>query len=390
MKKGTKSALFVWTILIFNLHSSLTWASCPILMQQPPCFEFWRTDAVFIATAVEVKEKPFNWDMSFSPPPIIVKLKVEELFKGVEEKEITLDMNNCGYQFKQGEKYLVYAYRNPNDKKLYVRLGGTRTQPLAEAGEDLNYIRSVLRGEPQPKIIGTVGETSTNVRFYPSNVRFYSSIRLTSYFDSFLKPSFDGRPAPNVKVIAERNGQIYETFTDGEGIYRFFDLPDGDYKIRPEFPSFFDVKEQTAMAKDRGCGVMNLGAYRKGGISGKILDAQGIPIKEIPVSLVFADAPPQEILEQRSDKIVWTSVYTDAKGEYSFKYLPAGSYRIIINRTEFDRSRGSKEAQKLPRLFYPGVNSLEEAATVTIKEGETLKGIDFQVPKTKINVKTEK
>ncbi|HSK74237.1 MAG TPA: carboxypeptidase-like regulatory domain-containing protein [Pyrinomonadaceae bacterium] len=383
MKKGTKSTLFIWTALAFIILSSQIRASCPIMMQQPPCFEFWRTDAVFIAMAIEVQQKPSNWDISFSPPPLIVRLKIEESFKGIEEKEVTIDMNDCGYQFKQGEKYLVYARRNPNDKKLYVRIGGTRTQLLAEATEDLNYIRSVLRGEPQPKIIGTVGETSTNVKLN-------QSIRLSSFLDNFLKPIFYGKPSPNVKVIAERDGEIYETFTNGEGVYQFFDLPDGVFKIRPEFPPFFDVKEQTTTTKNQGCSVADLGAARKGGISGKILDADGMPIKGVPVSLVFADVTPQEILEQKSDENVWTTVHTDTKGEYSFKYLPAGSYHVIVNLNMFARSRGSKEAQKLPRLFYPGVKSLEEAVVITIEEGEKTEGVNIQLPKTNINVKTEK
>ncbi len=156
--KKLPSFIIVVTLLFFV--ATQVPASCPITIQQPPCAEFWRADAVFIATATEVQIKPRRF---FGvPPPITARLTIEEIFKGIEEKEIVLELEHCGYQFKQGEKYLVYAHRREN--KLNVRIEGTRTKPLVEATEDLDYLRSLQPGEQQAQIVGKIGQQTSEIK----------------------------------------------------------------------------------------------------------------------------------------------------------------------------------------------------------------------------------
>jgi hypothetical protein len=374
MLKKSRLLGIVSTISVLFSTGVQVWASCVLTTQFPPCFEYWQTSAVFIATAIEVRQKPYNWDSSFMPPPLLVKLKIDETFKGIEEKEVTLDQNSCEYQFKEGEKYLVYAHRNPNDKKLHVPIGHTRTQPLSEAADDLQYLRSLMSGEKQPVIVGTVGQRTADIKLILDPARHYKQI-------PFLRPIFEGKPAPGVKVFAEGKDEVYETLSDGAGFYQFFDLPDAEYRIRAEFPSYFSTKTQTVKTKSQGCALGYLGAERKGAIGGKILDENGNPIKDVSISLVFADAEPSEIFSE-DDNLWWISSVTRENGEYEFVRLPAGNYFIIVNRNERKRTYGSEAAKKLPRLFYPSVTALEKAAVVSLKEGEQLKGKDFRLPKT--------
>lgn len=375
MLRKSKLFSFVSSVLVLFLASLQVWASCPGIYQHPPCAEYWRADAVFIATAIKVEHKQMPADLLYYPQTMVVTLAVEESFRGIEEKQVVLDLNDCGYQFKQGEKYLVYAHRRRDNGKLDVRTGGSRTQPLAEADEDLEYIRSVLRGEKQPAIVGTVGETTTDIK------TLLNSPRLV--YSTLLGPIFYGKPASGIKVFAVGKEQTYETFTDGAGVYRFFDLPDGEYKLRPDFPSYFSLKEADATVKttNQGCALGYVGAHRKGLISGKIFDANGNPMKHVYVSLVSADAASDEIFAENKDNFPWAVSVTLENGEYGFAYLPAGNYYIVINRAERERAYGDKAAQKLPRLFYPGVLNLEKAAVVSIKEGEQVKGKDFHLQK---------
>ncbi len=118
-------------------------------------------------------------------------------------------------------------------------------------------------------------------------------------------------------------------------------------------------------------------------ISGRITDAKGAAVSNLSVSLVLADAAPEEILEEKENEIAWILGSTNEKGEYHFGMLPAGRYLVVINRANFERTRGSEQAQKIPRLFYPGVKSIEEATVISIKEGEQVEKKDFRLPKNK-------
>jgi hypothetical protein len=377
MLRKSRLFSFVSSVLILFLASLQVWASCPGIYQHPPCAEFWRADAVFTATATKVEYKQTNPDFAYESKPKIVTLTIEERFRGIEEKEVVLDLNDCGFDFKQGEKYLVYARRNRDNNKLDIRTRTSRTQPLAEAAEDLQYIRSVLRGEKQPSLVGTVGQMTADVKTnLLDKPRFGSNL---------LGLIFYGKPAPGIKVFAEGKEQTYETLSDATGFYQFFDLPDGKYKIRADFPPYFSLKEVETEVKttNRSCALGYLGANRKGLIIGKIFDANGNPIKGVYVSLIPADAAQSEIFTEKYDdySFPWAVSVTLENGEYGFAALPAGNYYIVINRAERERKYGSEAAQKLPRLFYPGVQNLEKAAVISLKEGEQLKGKDFQLQK---------
>src|SRR5688572_21314275 len=61
---------------------------------------------------------------------------------------------DCGYGFRLGGQYLVYAYQN-NDKKLQTSIC-TRTRLLSEASADLEYVRGLSKASPGGTIFGEV------------------------------------------------------------------------------------------------------------------------------------------------------------------------------------------------------------------------------------------
>jgi hypothetical protein len=366
MKRMKKLPSFIIAVTSLFFAAIQVQASCPGMVQHPPCVEFWRADAVFVGMAAEVQIKPQRF---FGvPPPITVRFTVEEIFKRIKEKEIVLELEHCGYQFKQGEKYLVYAHLREN--KLYVRIGGTRTEPIAEATDDLDYLRSLQRGEPQAQIVGKVGQQTAEIK--RSDKSFYNR-----------EWRFFGSPMTGVKVFAKGTEQIYETFSDAKGEYKFFGLPTGEYEIWADYPLYFRSEKVSVKTAEQGCGVGNIMARRKGLISGRVTDANGATVSNLRLSLVSADTAPEEILEERKDESVWLLGSTNEKGEYRFEMLPAGRYLVVINRANFERTLGNEQAQKIPRLFYPGVKSIKEATVISIKEGEQVENKDFRLPKDK-------
>ena len=102
-----------------------------------PCQEFWRADAVFAGTVVgsgkiNVGEGELKQEMR------LVRLTVDQPIRGMQSAEVEVITGwgggDCGYAFKLGQRYLVYAYREEGDKRLSTSIC-TRTRLLKKADE---------------------------------------------------------------------------------------------------------------------------------------------------------------------------------------------------------------------------------------------------------------
>src|SRR5918993_4145904 len=98
---------FVPLITLFSFVNEAM-ASCPRTEQGPPCAEYWQTDAVFIGVAYRVVHTPNNTGLEIGPyVRTTAYFTIEEAFKGVGGTGIVFDLHDCGYLFKEGERYLV-------------------------------------------------------------------------------------------------------------------------------------------------------------------------------------------------------------------------------------------------------------------------------------------
>jgi hypothetical protein len=348
---------FVPLLTVFTFVNAL--ASCPMTQQGPPCQEYWQSEAVFIGLATRVVTVPNNSGFAFGPySQSTVYFTIEETFKGVGGTGIVLNLDHCGYLFKEGERYLVYARRNHNNQELDVRGGFTRTRPLSEAAEDLQYIRGLSSAEPGSRVFGKVTQFTYNIK----------------------KVNHEAEPLRDIKVTLEGDNHRQEVFTDSEGRYEFKRLPGGTYRLRAELPAYLGYKEETFKLNSRGCVPVNISARRKGQIIGRVLGSNGQSLKEVPISLVPADASHEEILAEGKDNLVWPLRYTNREGRFSFEHLPPGRYLLIINRTEFERSRGSQRDPALPRFFYPGVSDVSGATVIVVSNDNEPREYDFHLP----------
>ena len=147
-----RNVLIIWVILL-NVFLYFDFAfPCTCAPPGTPTEELEKSDAVFKGTVVELKVDTLrvqNAAMLF----FRVKFEVVAAWKGVDLGEVTLSTNfesaACGFPFKQGVDYLVYAF-SQNDS-LSTNLC-TRTKKLSEAQEDLDELGSpaiVSVDEPQ-------------------------------------------------------------------------------------------------------------------------------------------------------------------------------------------------------------------------------------------------
>ena len=360
-----RQRLALCVVSLITLFSSVNdaLASCPIMQPGPPCVEYWRTDAVFIGVANRVVNIPNNTGLSIGPYlRTTVYFTIEEAFKGIGGTGIVLDLDYCGHSFKEGERYLVYARRNPNSQQLDVRAGNTRTRPLSEAAEDLQYIRGLASEEPGSRVFGKVTQYTFNIK-------------------KTLYDPFDAESVQNIKVILEGNNSRQEVITDSQGKYEFRRLPKGIYRVRAELPTYLRYEEQKIRVDGLRCVPLDISARRKGEIAGRVFDSTGETLIHVPVSLVPADASHEEIFaEPKNEEVVWPFSLTTLEGRFWFSQLPPGRYLLIINRTEYERSRGRQREPALPRFFYPGVSDVVGATVIVVGNEDERREYDFHLP----------
>lgn len=132
----TVSLLILICIFAGSFASSVVACSCV----ENPSVEvaLQKSDAVFSGNVIDVREK--RQPNGYRPKS--VHFEVIDTWKGVEETQIIivtgLGGGDCGFDFKEGQEYLVYANESTmyGDKSL-VAIICSRTTELSLAQEDL-------------------------------------------------------------------------------------------------------------------------------------------------------------------------------------------------------------------------------------------------------------
>lgn len=143
MKKG----LLTWTFLcllavsVFSHIFPLTANACSCAESPAVHEELDRSDAVFSGKVLSVKEKKqISGYRSKS-----VLFEVDRTWKGPETTQIMiatgLGGGDCGYDFKEGREYLIYAHEsNMYGAKSLASIICSRTSELNDAQEDLSVL----------------------------------------------------------------------------------------------------------------------------------------------------------------------------------------------------------------------------------------------------------
>ena len=341
--------LFVMFGILFALSfASQTVHACSCGSANAPCISFGSAQAVFVGTVLSkrVDEQTRPTDRgNINRNPIGFRFAVEQSYRGAAGPEIEIFTGrgggDCGYDFKIGQRYLVYAYLDGDKLTTYIC---TRTKLFGTAAEDLAFLATLSSPSQGVTIFGTIthGEAETE----------YSS--------------------SDVFITIEGASPQQEIRPDAEGHFRLSGLPAGKYKVSLHLPQTLSAwqSERQIEVLDRGCAFIGWNVRNNGRASGRVVDTDGEGIASIAVQLIKPDIDPLQASG--------LGTVTDASGNFSLSEVPKGRYIIAVNYNRYPNPNDPTIVY--PSSFYPGVTDQAQAQVITIGTGEKLENLEIRVP----------
>lgn len=357
-------------------------SACTCVDSPSPCTAFQGTPVVFVGLVKSIDEQTVDINRFGKVMKARVSLtahfEIEEALKNINGREVTVITGggggDCGYNFKAGERYLVYGYRS-EDEALNSSMSRTvitgpdrpqagastvttsicsRTQHVSTAQDDLDLIRAMLKGKPFARVFGVANE-------------------FISKLGDVIGGKVEYKPKSGLTIQAGK----FETQTDSNGRFRIDALPPGTYKLRLVMPEAYGMqysflRSEFDLKITPGCWGTELDftVAINGRIGGRIYDAQGKPVGEqVEINLVtLASANnPLASIEKRSE-------YTNKQGQYEFDRVPPGEYLMGINLAEVpDRDT------PYPKMYYPASVDRDGAKIINLGKGEKLDNLDIRL-----------
>jgi hypothetical protein len=187
--------------------------------------------------------------------------------------------------------------------------------------------------------------------------------------------------------------------TDAAGRFQLQDLSPGDYVVRAALEGYFGVaaadgtyptfaNQQLTVDAQQPVPEVSFLLVRSGSISGRVRDAEGKLLANASVWAVPASGNSSPRVSLPAARL------TDDRGEYRLFGLPPGEYRVGVGLQgsaifHLDGAAGGmihdpflnayrvQPARPNGQTFYPNAASVSEAATIVLKEGEEIGGIDI-------------
>ncbi len=195
-----------------------------------------------------------------------------------------------------------------------------------------------------------------------------------------------GEPTAGVRIVATkrdvfRGEPVAEATTDAEGKYTLSAIPLGTYLVQAEAPGYvldngIDSWEGSgrpiSVTSEETVEHIDLTLTPGGVITGRVTNSSGQPLVLEYVSILEADADPQN----RQQIQLWPPPSTDDRGIYRAFGLPPGKYLVAVGKPpQMAGGNGSSYDQ----TFYPGVRDPGRAESVDVATGTVASGVDIAV-----------
>jgi hypothetical protein len=316
--------------------------ACSCIQNGPACQAYWKTTAVFDATVLAISpqdptEQRPGWQLAFADK--IVKLDVRQSWKGVETGPLEITTGSegggCGYPFREGGRYLIFAFRNPNSNRLQASICSL-TQEFNGNGAAADFLASLKAPARGGRIFGTV---RTAMRVFDPE-----------------RPSTETATETLVRLSG---GGHERTTTSSGGRYEFAGLPEGPYRVEvliPDGYTTYSPSRELQIADRRACIEENYSLSPAGRIAGRLVGPDGRGISRIQVEVTSPDVRPHPRYG-----LAIASARTDEEGYFEIPYLPPGRYLAGVNLKDLP-----SEYNPYARTLYPGGTSEPHVITLSL------------------------
>jgi hypothetical protein len=308
----------------------------------------WKAAAVFVGHVVSIE--------STAAGNVVVQMAVLEGFRGFRLTQVAVTTSSsgaaCGYGFRTGESYLVYAHESPDGGPPAVSLC-SRTRPVAEATEDLTYLRSLAAIVPG------------------SRARVAGQVLLS---ESSRPAGREPTGMGGATVVARGEGRTFSTKADARGSFVLTDLPVATYELEASAPDGYASIPRTHEIHDpRGCGSIGLYVRHDNRVTGRVVDSRGVGVGALALDLV-----PRADVDTPEGGLARVQARTAPDGTFELPFVEPGAYVVGFN---FVRTYLNRPAVG-PRALYPGVADPSDAVTIVVATGQRVRLRDFPLPDT--------
>ncbi|MBZ2184486.1 MAG: carboxypeptidase regulatory-like domain-containing protein [Bryobacter sp.] len=183
--------------------------------------------------------------------------------------------------------------------------------------------------------------------------------------------------------------------TDASGAFLIEGVPPGNYRVAVEKTGFLravfggrtnSLGSQVSVTPGADKADINVRLVPQGVVTGRIVDEDGDPLEGVGVSLLRpqATSPTRGGFARR---MLGMSInQTNDRGEFRITNVSPGRYYVQVQRF----SVGANAVQiggleyGYPRLFFPGVESLDQAQRIEVTPGQEFSGVQMTLRKTRV------
>jgi hypothetical protein len=345
--ENVRAAVRFTCVLLVALAAPRDAEACSCMPSGPPCQGFFEVQAVFIGTVRSMTLGP-------RAPTVTENLRVEfedaVALRGVDGPAQTVmtsvpDGASCGYPFKEGGRYVVYAYRAKPGEPLRTNVC-LRTRPVADAADDLLFFTSLSTEAPGSRVFGSITHSEFNLA--SRDIRQYG-------------------PVPDIRLRLKNEDRTYQATSDARGRYEFAAIPPGRYDLAIELPLEFSSGDREKRVVDitdsRGCAEVNFVMRFNGRVTGSIRGPGGSPaaavrVQMMPIEHVDAKGVPQTI-----------DAMTDSAGRFAFTAVTPGRYVLGVDLFRIPDVLPDP-AVAFPVTYHPGTADPRRATVIELRGGE--------------------
>ena len=285
----------------------------------------------------------FRIDESFAAPDAPGSTAEIDIFSGGDD-------GDCGYRFQRGQQYVVFTHQGTDNRLFATICSGTR--PATAARALLPQLRAMRNGQRVASVFGVLRRSEPPFLALPDD---------------------PDEPLANVSLRLRSRDDRFETSSNSDGVYSFYDVHAGEYSFTARLPVRMELTRKSLTGglppfkiPSGACYEYDVDALPTGHIRGSVLGPGGKPLPLASVELYRAGT------YDDSRPGLWG--FQGAQGVFDLDHVGPGDYILVFNR-----ANRMDPNTPFPRAFYPGVADLSDARPIKLKDGQQLLKVNMQV-----------